>query len=87
MKPSSADIGEIANNSNDWANYLVEKFELDVPELIDDGFPAAAKKNFHLMKKAFSMPAKAGMELLQREFITHTNEASGNVNTLSGFFG
>jgi len=32
MKPNMADIGEITNNSNDWANYLVENFELDVPE-------------------------------------------------------
>ena len=32
MKPDSADIGEIANNSNDWADYLVQRFELDVPE-------------------------------------------------------
>ncbi len=38
MKPGSADIGEIANNSNDWANFLMERFELDVPEyeVIDD---------------------------------------------------
>lgn len=32
MKPGIVDIGEIANNSNMWANYLLEKYELSVPE-------------------------------------------------------
>lgn len=35
MKPETADIGEIANNSNDWANYLVARFKLDI-EGFDD---------------------------------------------------
>jgi hypothetical protein len=70
----------------DYKETIERLVELDVPELIDDGFPAAAKNNYHLMKKAFALPAKAGMELLQREFVTHTNEASGDVNTLNAFF-
>jgi len=34
MKPGIVDIGEIANNSNMWADYLLNRFELDVPEAI-----------------------------------------------------
>lgn len=33
MKPGRMDIGEIANNSNLWADYLVKEFALDVPAL------------------------------------------------------
>lgn len=32
MKPGTADIGQLANNSNNWCDYLTHKFSLDVPE-------------------------------------------------------
>lgn len=31
MKPGQVDIGEIATNSNMWADYLIDEFSLDVP--------------------------------------------------------
>ncbi len=34
MKPGIVDIGEIANNSNLWAEYLIERFQMNVPEAI-----------------------------------------------------
>jgi len=34
MKPGIVDIGEIANNSNMWSDYLIKRFELNVPEAI-----------------------------------------------------
>jgi hypothetical protein len=34
MKPGIVDIGEIANNSNMWADYLLKRFEMQVPEAI-----------------------------------------------------
>jgi hypothetical protein len=34
MKPGQFDIGEIANNSNMWADYLIDRFALDVPKNI-----------------------------------------------------
>lgn len=34
MKPGIVDIGEIANNSNMWADYLIKRFEMNVPEAI-----------------------------------------------------
>lgn len=34
MKPGQMDIGEIAANSNLWAGYLSNRFELDIPEAI-----------------------------------------------------
>jgi hypothetical protein len=34
MKPGIVDIGEIANNSNMWADYLLKRFEMNIPEAI-----------------------------------------------------
>jgi hypothetical protein len=34
MKPGIVDIGEIANNSNLWADYLLDRFAMEVPEAI-----------------------------------------------------
>lgn len=34
MKPGIVDIGEIANNSNLWASYLMSKFEMNLQEAI-----------------------------------------------------
>lgn len=34
MKPGIVDIGEIANNSNLWSEYLIDRFEMNVPEAI-----------------------------------------------------
>lgn len=34
MKPGIVDIGEIANNSNLWADYLMDRFEMNVPDAI-----------------------------------------------------
>lgn len=34
MKPGTVDIGEIANNSNLWADYILDRFEMNVPEAI-----------------------------------------------------
>ena len=34
MKPGTVDIGEIANNSNLWADYLMDRFAMEVPEAI-----------------------------------------------------
>lgn len=34
MKPGIVDIGEIANNSNMWSDYLIKRFELNVPEAV-----------------------------------------------------
>lgn len=34
MKPGIVDIGEIANNSNMWSDYLLKRFEMNVPEAI-----------------------------------------------------
>jgi hypothetical protein len=34
MKPGIVDIGEIANNSNMWSDYLLKRFEMSVPEAI-----------------------------------------------------
>lgn len=34
MKPGIVDIGEIANNSNLWADYLMDRFAMEVPEAI-----------------------------------------------------
>jgi len=33
MKPSKVDIGEISENSNIWADYLINEFDLEVPKL------------------------------------------------------
>jgi len=33
MRPGTMDIGEIANNSNLWADHLIDKFKLDVQEI------------------------------------------------------
>lgn len=34
MKPGRFDIGEIADNSNMWSDYLIDRFKLDVPKQI-----------------------------------------------------
>jgi hypothetical protein len=34
MKPGIVDIGEIANNSNLWADYLMDRFVMEIPEAI-----------------------------------------------------
>ena len=33
MKPTQVDIGEISENSNRWADYLINEFDLEVPKL------------------------------------------------------